>query len=162
VIGGAFPGDNFRNVLFLNPGHGNHWITLKLEGVKSNRAAVGARIKLVVKTAQGERAIYKTVSSGASFGASPFRQEIGLGQATAIVRAEIYWPVTGKTQILEGLEMDRFYKLREGESGATRMNLASFSISTSSHPAGHAAQHLNGSGSAAAHGKARTPALPLK
>lgn len=162
VIGGAYGGDNFRNALFLNPGHGNHWVTLKLEGVKSNRAAVGARIKIIAKTAQGERSIYKTVGSGASFGASPFRQEIGLGQATAIVRAEIFWPVTGITQIVEGLEMDRFYKIREGESDATRMNLASFRIPTSSGHAGHAAQQLDGRGPTAAHGKTRTPAVPLK
>ncbi|PYV18322.1 MAG: hypothetical protein DMG07_04180, partial [Acidobacteria bacterium] len=42
VMGGGFPGDVARNALFLNPGHGNHWITLVLEGVKSNRAGAPA------------------------------------------------------------------------------------------------------------------------
>ena len=92
VMGGAYAGDNYRNVLFLNPGHGNHWITLKLEGIRSNRAAMGARIRVTVQTAQGERSIYKTVSTGGSFGASPLRQEIGLGQAKAIRSVEIFWP----------------------------------------------------------------------
>jgi FG-GAP-like repeat len=45
VIGGAYADDTYRCALFENPGHGNHWITLKLEGVKSNRPAIGARIK---------------------------------------------------------------------------------------------------------------------
>ena len=53
VMGGAYSGDVARNALFLNPGHGNHWITLKLEGVTSNRAAIGARIRVVVATADG-------------------------------------------------------------------------------------------------------------
>ncbi|MGH9630613.1 MAG: FG-GAP repeat domain-containing protein, partial [Bryobacteraceae bacterium] len=39
VMGGAFPGDAFRNVLFANPGHGNSWITLDLIGTRSNRDA---------------------------------------------------------------------------------------------------------------------------
>jgi len=118
TIGGAYAGDHYRNALFENPGHGNHWITLKLEGVKSNRAGVGARIKVVVKTAAGERAIYKTVSTGGSFGASPLRQEIGLGDAQSITAIEILWPVTGKTQVLKNLEMDRFYKVSEDAAAA--------------------------------------------
>ena len=163
VIGGAYSGDNFRNVLFLNPGHGNRWITLKLEGVKSNRAAIGARIKLVVKTGQGERSIHKTVGTGASFGASPLRQEIGLGQAQAIVRAEIFWPVTGKTQVMEGLEMDHLYKIREDGTDAVQMNLASFKIPTGpSHHQAHSAQTMNGGGAVEARGKKLTPASLLK
>jgi hypothetical protein len=165
VIGGAYTGDNFRNVLFLNPGHGNHWITLKLEGVKSNRAAIGARIKLVVKTDQGERSIFKTVSTGASFGASPLRQEIGLGQAKSIVRAEVFWPVTGKTQTLEGLEMDRFYRVREGETDAAPIRLASFKMPMSpgtSHHHAQSAPAVIGGGAVSARGRTVAPASQLK
>ena len=43
VLGGAYAGDLYQNGLFENPGHGHRWITLRLEGVKSNRAAIGAR-----------------------------------------------------------------------------------------------------------------------
>jgi hypothetical protein len=128
VIGGAYTDDTYRCALFENPGHGNHWITLKLEGTKSNRSAMGARIKVVVKTPTGERTIYKTVSSGASFGASPLRQEIGLGAAQAIQSVEILWPTTGQTQMLKNLAMDRFYKVREGEAAATPWNVRSFKL----------------------------------
>jgi hypothetical protein len=113
VMGGAFVGDTARSVLFENPGHGNHWIKLKLEGVRSNRAAIGARIKLVVQTPSGERSIYKTVNTGGSFGANPLRQDIGLADATKILRAEIFWPVTGKTQSVDTLELDRAYRIKE-------------------------------------------------
>ena len=48
-IGGAQPGDSHAFRLFENPGNGNDWISLKLVGVKANRAAIGARIKVTVK-----------------------------------------------------------------------------------------------------------------
>jgi hypothetical protein len=114
VVGGAVEGDTFHHQLFANPGHGNNWLKLKLEGVKTNRAAIGARIKVVVRTNEGERAIHRTVGSGGSFGASPMRQEIGLGTAQFIERIEIFWPVTGETQLIKGLEVNRFYHVREG------------------------------------------------
>jgi hypothetical protein len=128
VIGGAYQDDTYRSALLENPGHGHHWLTLKLEGVKSNRAALGARIKVTVKTATGNRAIYKTVGSGASFGASPLRQEIGLGSAMAVEAVQVFWPTTGQTQSLKGLEMDRFYKVREGDDMATLWNVRSFKL----------------------------------
>ena len=45
------------------------WITLRLEGTKSNRSAIGARIKITVASPAGKRDIYATVGSGGSFGA---------------------------------------------------------------------------------------------
>ncbi len=41
VMGGAFPGDRASNVLFQNPGHGRHWLRVKLIGTRTNRSAVG-------------------------------------------------------------------------------------------------------------------------
>ena len=56
VMGGALPGDAYPSALFENPGHpGNHWITLELEGVQTNRAAFGARICVLVKNGKAER-----------------------------------------------------------------------------------------------------------
>ncbi len=141
-IGGAFTGDVGNSAVFLNPGHGNHWITLKLEGVQSNRAAIGARIRVVTENDDGPRSIYKTVGSGGSFGASPLRQEIGLGQARTIQVVEIFWPTTGKTQLVRGLSLDHFYKIREGESDAVVWNLKSFPITA--HPVGHLHHHGTG------------------
>ena len=46
-MGGAVNGDKYHNILFQNPGQGNHWLTVKLVGKKTNRAAIGARIKVV-------------------------------------------------------------------------------------------------------------------
>jgi hypothetical protein len=133
--------DNYPNQLFLNPGHGNHWLKLLLEGVKTNRVAIGARIRVVVREGGAERSLYRTVGSGASFGGNPLRQEIGIGQSSTILRVEIYWPVTGQIQTVTGLEPDHFYRIREGQSAAEPLPLKSFSIPTTPAAGGHHHHH---------------------
>ena len=41
-LGGAALGDKYNKALFANPGQGNNWLSIKLVGVKTNRAAIGA------------------------------------------------------------------------------------------------------------------------
>ena len=93
-----------------------------MEGVQSNRAALGARIRIQVSTAEGPRNIYATVGTGASFGGSSLQQEIGLGQATAIEAVEVTWPATGARQLFTGLEMDQYYSIREGDRTPVRLD----------------------------------------
>ena len=68
-MGGAIKGDRYHNILFQNPGQKNHWLTLKLVGNKTNRAAIGARIK-VVTAGEKPLTVHRLVSSGSSFGAN--------------------------------------------------------------------------------------------
>src|ERR1035441_7458578 len=77
-LGGAYQGDRFMPVLYHNPGHGNHWVTLVLEGVKTNRAAYGARIKVTIEEGGRRRSIYRAVGSVSSFGGNPMRQHVGV------------------------------------------------------------------------------------
>jgi len=128
VLGGAFTGDVFQNALFENPGFGNRWITLRLEGTKSNRSAIGARIKVSVTTPTGDRDIRVSVTTGGSFGSSSLQQEIGLGQATSIREIQIHWPCSG-VQKLNGLTMDKAYRIREGDSEAISFELPRFDLS---------------------------------
>lgn len=114
VLGGAYEGDLGRSVLLKNPGHGNHWITLVLEGVEANRSAIGARIRVTVETEAGNRHIYHRVGSGGSFGSSSLRAEIGLGPALAVRAAEVTWPGSATVQVFTHLELDRAYRVREG------------------------------------------------
>ena len=115
VIGGAFTGDVYQNVLFRNPGHGNRWIKLKLEGRRSNRSAIGARIRIRVLTEAGTRSIESTVSSGGSFGASSLQREIGLGRAESIESLEVFWPASGERQVFRDLPMEKTLYIREGD-----------------------------------------------
>lgn len=112
-LGGFYPGDGFHNALFRNPGHGNHFIIIKLVGTKSNRLGVGARIKLVVQTDEGERSIHRAAGSVSSFGGSPSRQEIGLGDAVAIRQLEIFWPTSGVRQSFEDVPLDSMIRVTE-------------------------------------------------
>jgi FG-GAP-like repeat/ASPIC and UnbV len=128
VIGGWYSGDIFQNVLFENPGNRNHWITLKLEGVRSNRAAIGARIKVTVDTAEGKREIHSTVSTGGSFGSSSLQQEIGLGRAASLRTIEITWPATGRIEIIRDVAMDQMFRIREGQPVPIPVKLQQFKL----------------------------------
>jgi hypothetical protein len=93
VMGGAYEGDNFQNVLFENPiGSQNNWINVKLEGTKSNRSAIGARIILTLDVEGKERKVYHTVGTGASFGGNSILAEIGIGQVSEIKELIVEWP----------------------------------------------------------------------
>ena len=115
-LGGMVPGDKYYSAVFRGPATSNHWISVKLVGVKTNRAAIGARIKLTVRDPQlGPRNIYRHVSSGGSFGASPLRQHVGVGKATRIEILEIWWPASRTTQRFENVAVDQVIEVREFE-----------------------------------------------
>ena len=129
-MGGAFLADKAYSTLYLKPGRGNHWLRLELEGARSNRSAIGARIKVELKTANGVRHLYRTVGSGGSFGCSPLRAEIGLADARGVTSVEVFWPATGQTQRLTGLLRDRGYRVREDAATAVEIARRSFRIQT--------------------------------
>ncbi len=113
-VGGAVPGDAHAFRLFENPGNGNDWITVHLIGVKTNRSAIGARIKVTVKNeGNSRRSMYRTVGSGGSFGASPLQQHIGLGKSAQIVDLEIWWPASNSRQHFTSVAPNQFLEIRE-------------------------------------------------
>ena len=92
-MGGAYEGDNFQNILFENPiGNTNNWINIVLEGSKSNRSAIGAKIVATIQETGASRKIFHTVGTGASFGGNSLMAEIGLGKAITIDTLEVIWP----------------------------------------------------------------------
>jgi hypothetical protein len=123
VMGGAYPGDAFRNVLFENPGFGHHWLTVRLVGVQSARCAIGAQIRVTVREGDGVRVIRRDVNAGGSFGGNPLRQTIGLGRAAAIERLEVFWPKTGALQVVDGAQVDRTIRIVEGEARCTLLDV---------------------------------------
>jgi hypothetical protein len=136
-MGGAFPGDAYQSLLFLNPGqNGNHWISLDLEGVYCNRAAIGARIRLSFLENGVRRNVCKDVNSGGSFGANPLRQHLGVGSATVIDSLEIRWPgrvggvgaATGLTQVFRNVGVDQFLRIAEGNATPARVPIKAFKI----------------------------------
>jgi len=113
--GGFFDGDGYPNVLYENPGHGHRWITLRLQGVKANRSAIGARVAVEAATPSGPRTIRQTVGTGGSFGSSSLQVELGLGDATAITAIEITWPGSGTRTRLGPLALEKAWRVVEGD-----------------------------------------------
>jgi tetratricopeptide (TPR) repeat protein len=122
-IGGATPGDSHALRVFKNPGNGNDWIALKLVGVKTNRSAIGARIKVTVENkGKGTRSIYRTVGSGGSFGASPLQQHIGLGPAAQALDIEIWWPTSNTRQHFSNVDKNQFLEIKEFAQDYVKLN----------------------------------------
>lgn len=128
-MGGALPGDAANNVLYENPGFGNHWIAINLIGVDSNRSAIGVRIHAKVADNNSERSIYKYVNSGGTFGGNPLRQTIGLGKAPTIEQLEIYWPTTNLTQTFRDVQSNQFIQIVEGDEKYTSLALNKLALS---------------------------------
>jgi hypothetical protein len=120
-VGGAVPGDRYHNVLFLNPGHGNNWLTVKLVGQKTNRAAIGARIKVVTAGAQ-PLTVHRHVSSGSSFGGNPLQQHIGLGKANSVATLEVFWPTSQTTQVFHDVGVNQAIEITEFAKDYRKMN----------------------------------------
>jgi hypothetical protein len=101
---------NNRPSLYRNDnGNRNHWIGFRLEGTRSNRDAIGARIEI---EAGGLKQVSEVRSGESYLSHNDFRIHFGLGAATAIDRGRIRWP-NGNTQELGGFEVDRFVTIRE-------------------------------------------------
>jgi hypothetical protein len=114
-MGGAYLGDAYENVFFLNrqKGTDGHWITISLRGSASNRLGIGSRIKIVITENGVRREIHRDVNSGGSFGNAPLRKEIGLGSATEIDALEIRWNGSGKVQRFKSIKANQFIRVNE-------------------------------------------------
>jgi tetratricopeptide (TPR) repeat protein len=130
-IGGALPGDSHAFRLFQNPGNANDWLSVKLIGVKTNRSAIGARIKVTVRNeGQGPRSIYRWVGSGGSFGASPLEQHIGLGKSATIGSLQISWPTSRTTQTFTNVGKNQYLSIKEFDTKYTKIAAKRFHIKT--------------------------------
>ena len=112
VLGGAYQGDNYTNVCFENPTFENNWVILNLEGVQSNRSAIGTKLKLDLDNG---RTIFYTINTGGSFGSNSLQAEIGLGQSKMIQTLTILWP-SSDTQIFNSVAVNKKHKLSEGQN----------------------------------------------
>jgi enediyne biosynthesis protein E4 len=92
-------------------GPANHWISFVLEGTKSNRLALNARVKAIA----GDLVQTGEVLSGGSYlSQNDLRIHFGLGGKDHADRVEILWP-DGKMEIRSNLTSDRFYTIKEAE-----------------------------------------------
>ena len=114
-----------RPSLLRNLGDHGNWLLLKLEGIESNRDAIGARVTVhtTVPTREtpsdhqsADHQQTQEIRSGGSYiSQSDFRLHFGLGQASKADRIEIRWP-SGLTQRLENVSANQILKIRENKS----------------------------------------------
>jgi hypothetical protein len=89
---------------------GRHWVSFELAGTKSNRLAIGARVKIV---AGGVTQTEEVRSGGGYLSQHDLRIHFGLADAKKIDLVEIRWP-SGKLESLTNLQADKFYSVLEG------------------------------------------------
>jgi hypothetical protein len=104
--------DNAELWINRSPGH-NHWLDIALQGVKSNRDGIGARVKVVAKG--GTQYNHQTSSvcyASSSLGPVHF----GLGADSVAQSVEITWP-SGLVQTLQNVATDQTLKVVESAPG---------------------------------------------
>ncbi len=106
----AINNQNESPTLLIQPAHSvNHWALLKLVGTRSNRSAIGARVRL---TAGGHVQFSEVRSGGSYLSQSDLRLHFGLGSAKQIDEIQIEWP-SGIHQRLSAQPTDRLLNIRE-------------------------------------------------
>ena len=88
---------------------GRHWIDLELEGTRSNRSAIGARVEVT----WGGRTQRQDVLAASGFSAQNQRRlHVGLGASASVERVAITWP-SGRTQVIERPAVDQLHRITE-------------------------------------------------
>jgi hypothetical protein len=95
-------------LILSNNGTRNHWIGLELEGVKSNRSCIGARI--TATEASGRKQIYDVTNAGSYISSSDLRVIMGLGAAARVESIEIRWP-DRQVQTISNPAIDRYHTI---------------------------------------------------
>jgi enediyne biosynthesis protein E4 len=92
----------------------NHWVRFALQGTKSNRDGIGARLEVTA----GDRTIHRQRKGGYSMQATnDSRVTVGIGKATEIKKVVIRWP-SGIVQTLENFKVDQEHKVVEPKNGS--------------------------------------------
>jgi enediyne biosynthesis protein E4 len=90
---------------------GRHWVSFELAGTKSNRLAIGAKLKIV---AGGITQTEEIHSGGSYLSQNDLRVHFGLAETKRIDSVEIRWP-SGATDVIKDLAADQFYSVLEGK-----------------------------------------------
>jgi hypothetical protein len=117
---GDFDNDGDLDVLIMNMNEApsllrneyagkNHWLKIRLIGVKSNRTALGARVVVFV---DGRGQAQAVMSQTSYYSHDDLRLHFGLGTATKAERVVIHWP-NGEVQTLTNVAADRVITVRE-------------------------------------------------
>ena len=105
-----------RPALYRNDAPGGNWLGLRLEGVRCNREAVGARVVVV---AGGRRQVRQSVRGSSFLSSEDPRLHFGLGEAARVDSVTVHWP-GGSAQTLTDLPPNRYLAVRQPDSAHPR------------------------------------------
>jgi hypothetical protein len=91
-------------------GNRNNWLTVRAEGIKSNRSGIGARIAV---TSRGSRRIFDVRGSESYLSGNDLRVQIGMADLRKADELEIRWP-SGQVDRYSDVPVNTFYLAREG------------------------------------------------
>jgi hypothetical protein len=94
----------------------NHWLTIQLQGTRSNRDGFGAKVKVIQDGKEQSREVRSNFSYAS---ASDPRPHFGFGPCEHDVDVEVRWP-SGTVDSLRHVAVDRFVQLTEGTSGTEK------------------------------------------
>jgi len=97
-------------LLHNSGGNGNHFLNFRLVGTRSNRDAMGARIRVV---AGGISQIREVEGGGSYLSQSDLRANFGLGKVARAETVEVKW-TSGLQQTFRNVDADKFYLIHEG------------------------------------------------
>ncbi len=127
--GGAVPGDEHAMRVFENPGNSNDWLNVRLVGVKSNREAAGAQIKVTLQNgADAPRSLFRVVGETSSFGANPMEQHIGLGPKAHGITVDVWWPASSTRQHFTEVGKNEYIQIKESATAYVRLDRAPFQL----------------------------------
>ncbi len=113
VSNGAFVGTAQNNFLYRNDGNGNRWLKVKLVGGSSNRAAIGAKVRLAASIGGTQRRQMREISGGSGFASqNSLVAHFGLGTAITVETVRIEWP-SGTVQELHDVAANQFLTVTE-------------------------------------------------
>jgi hypothetical protein len=112
---------------------GRHWVSFELQGTKSNRLAIGARVQIV---AGGITQTSWVQSGGSYLSQSDLRVHFGLGTATKIDSVQVRWP-SGHIDTMKNLAADRFYSVLEGSGIVPAARIRPTPVRSASQPPSH-------------------------
>ena len=91
-----------------------HWMTLKLVGTRSNRSAIGARVRLV---SSGGVQVQEVRGGGSYYSQNDLRVHFGLGRSASVERLEIRWP-SGLEERWTEVGIDRIVHRERGNAAS--------------------------------------------
>jgi hypothetical protein len=108
-------GNAEANDLYRNETSGAHWIGIRLEGRRSNRMGIGARVRLVAEMDGRSKTQHRWQLPNTGYGSQNAPViHFGLGDATVAQTVEISWP-SGKVDTHTNVEANRFWHAVEGD-----------------------------------------------